>query len=286
MADVLEWAAPDDRHVDYCLWEYAPLQPVAGKLRSASLLWHSFAALGAPPELRAMVETLRADLGPARIVWGVKQAGRRYFWELYFYDYDRLERSVPIERVTAALEPFVTTQLGLSGGRPYFMFSIELSAELAASRRLNEISVYLGNPGSSVSSGLCYALTEDGLRFTNLYQFFDARAQRDEVIAKVAASARLDLPGLSIDAILWPELCDCGVIVVANKQHNDAVYFSRIRIGQLQFFLERLDYPADLRKFVADNASRLDHLLFDVGIDYTMVEGQIVIHKSAYYGFV
>lgn len=286
MADILQWASPDDRHVDYCLWDYAPLRPPEGRLHSASLLWHSFDALGAPALLRAMVEALRAELGPGQIVWGVKQAGSRHFWELYFYDYARLERTVAIERVTRILAPFVATDLGLSPRRPYFMFSIELSDQMASAGRIEEISVYIGNPGSSVSSGLCYGLTAEGLRFTNLYQFFDAKDDRDDIVAKIAASARLDLDGLDIGDILWPELSDCRVIVVANKQQADAVYFSRISVGQLGYFLDRLDYPASIRQFLAEHETRFDHLTFDVGFDYTMVDGRIVIHKSAYYGFV
>ena len=78
MAELLEWAAAGDRYRDYCLWDYAPLGPTEGRLRQSSLLWQSFAALGAPPRLRAMVEALRAELGPFETVWGVKRIGERF----------------------------------------------------------------------------------------------------------------------------------------------------------------------------------------------------------------
>jgi hypothetical protein len=37
----LELSAPGDRYADYCLWDYEPVGPTAGRLRQASLLWHS-----------------------------------------------------------------------------------------------------------------------------------------------------------------------------------------------------------------------------------------------------
>jgi hypothetical protein len=287
VAEILEWTAEGDAYRDYCLWDYTPPAPTAGKLRQASLLWHSFDVLGAPPALRRMVEALRAELGPFRISWGVKRIGDRFSWELYFYDYARLERTVSIERVLGALSPFAPSRLSLSGARPYFMFSVDLDHELGEGRRgIDEISVYIGNPGSSVSSGISYQLSAEELRLGNLYYFFDAEADVEDIIAKVACSSHLDLAGLPIDQILWPELRRCGVIVVANKRYNDGVYFSRITIDQLIGFLDRLDYPAPLRAFLGAHRDRLDHLLYDVGIDYRMVDGRIEVVKSAYYGLV
>lgn len=284
---MLEWTSPSDPYFDYCLWDYKPLAPTSGKLRSSSLLWHSFDALGAPPRLAEMVRAVQAEIGPFRTVWGVKKLGDRYAWELYFYDYGRLEREVSIERVLGAVTPYAATDLGLSWKRPYFMFSIDLDAELGEGRRsMDEVSVYIGNPSGMVSSGLCYQLSRGGLRFDNLYYFFDRKQNWDDIVGKVVTSAHLDLAGLDPAAILWPELCDCGIVVVANKKHNDGVYFSRVRIDQLIWFLEKLDYPPAIQQFIREHRSRLDHMLYDVGIDYRMVEGRIEVIKSAYYGIV
>ncbi len=195
MAEILEWAAAGDKYRDYCLWDYAPLAPTVGKLKQSSVLWQSFEALGAPPRLRDMVEALRRELGPFATVWGVKRIGDRFSWELYFYDYERLGRAVSVERVLGVLQPFARSRLSLPRERPYFMFSLDLDAELGTGARgIDEISIYIGNPGSSVSSGICYQLSEAGLRLDNLYYFFDAKEQWDEIVAKVAASVHLNLP--------------------------------------------------------------------------------------------
>jgi hypothetical protein len=86
-----------------------------------------------------------------------------------------------------------------------------------------------------------------------------------------------------MEGILWPELRDCRVIVVANKQRNDAVYFSGIRVDQLLLFLNRMGYPAALVSFVEENKARLDHLLYDVGFDYRVEGDELRILKSGYY---
>jgi hypothetical protein len=97
-------------------------------------------------------------------------------------------------------------------------------------------------------------------------------------------SAHIDTTKVKMDQILWPELRECRVIVVANKQQNDSVYFSRINVDQLIFFLKKMNYPIELTSFVEENRSNLDHLLYDVGIDYRMDGEDLVILKSGYYG--
>ena len=162
-----ELTTDEDRFVDYCLWEYIPTIPFANKLRSSNLLWHSLAAGGADPRIAAMSRALRDALGPARTVWGVKLAEGRLSWELYFYDYERLERRRPIARVLDVIRPQLDCALRYPDGRPYFMFSIELDDAVVARGRLDAIDIYVGNVGSSVSSGICYGLTAGGLALHN-----------------------------------------------------------------------------------------------------------------------
>ncbi|BAU91125.1 hypothetical protein MPPM_2520 [Methylorubrum populi] len=283
----LELSAPGDRYADYCLWDYEPVGPTAGRLRSASLLWHSLACAGADPRLVAICDALRDGLGPGRSVWGAKLRDGVTTWEFYFYDYARLDRTVSVERVLAILAPFASCDLRYAGARPYFMFSLDLDAALARGERgLDRLNIYVGNPGTSVSSGLSYGLSAQGLVFDNLYSFFDAARERDAIRAKAACSAHLDLPGLDLDAILWPELMRCGVVVVANKRLCDGVYFSRVGVDGLIAFLDRLAYPAAIRDFVRGERRRLSHLLFDVGIDYAVIDGRLTVTKSAYYGLL
>jgi hypothetical protein len=285
--ETLERSAAGDRYADYCLWDYPPVAPTQGKLRCANLLWRALDAAGAGPQFYAACRALRDGLGPFRTVFGVKKIADRLSFEFYFYDYARLEREVSITRVLDILAPFAACPLAYPEGRPYFMFSLDLDDDILARRRaLEMINVYVGNPGSSVSSGICYELTGAGLRLANFYFFFDAKKEMDEIVAKVACSAHHDLRTLPLRDILRPELKDCRVIVVANKKVNDGIYFSRIGIDPLIGFLERERFPADLVSFARAHRHELDHMLYDVGLDYVIEAGAVKITKSAFYGLL
>ena len=76
-------------------------------------------------------------------------------------------------------------------------------------------------------------------------------------------------------------------IVVANKRHNDGLYFSRISIDQLLLFMERLRFPRELRAFAAEKREAFAHHLFDVGYDYVPdASGEVRYLKGSYYGLL
>lgn len=285
-AFVPELSRAGDRYTDFCLWDYPPAAPTEGKLRSVNLLYHSFAVAGCAGPLRALCEAVRAGIGPFKTVWGVKLQEGRLSWELYFYDYRRQGREVSIPLVLAALHPFAPCDLRYPESRPYFMFSIDLDADLALGRRATDrLDVYIGNPGSSVSSGICYALTALGLTLSNFYFFFDARREREDILGKVLQSAHIDPQGFDPAQVLWPELLPCTTLVVANKRHSDGVYFTRVGVDTLHGFLRRFGFPAALGDFVAAERGRLDHLRFDVAFDYRMRDGRLELLKGSYYGY-
>ncbi len=282
----IEYTEPDDRFYDYCLWEYRPTAPWEGKLRSVNLLFHSFEIGGLNEKALRLVKALREAIGIFNTVWGIKHIGGRFAWEFYFYDYRRRYRERSISKVLKAIRPFLPFDYQPNENLTYFMFSLDVNAELLAGKKtLEEIHMYLGNPGSTVSSGVCYAQSAAGARLENFYFFFEAKRQMDEIKSKVSSSAHFDSRVIGIENILWPELKECKIIVVANKQRGDSVYFSGIALDQLLFFVKKLRYPEEHVAFVEEKRASLDHMLYDVGFDYRMENGELVILKSGYYGF-
>ncbi|HVC84592.1 MAG TPA: hypothetical protein VNC12_05005 [Solirubrobacteraceae bacterium] len=283
--DRFEYATSADPSLNYCLWEYSAAQPADDKFRSLNLLLQSFDHAGLDLRACDIVEAIRDAIGPFRTVFGVKQLPARLAWEFYFYDYRRRQREVSIARVLEAIRPFVRCDLRVSESLPYFMFSLDLDAELAAGRRdMDVLHMYVGNPGSTVSSGVAYAMRAASTTLENFYFFFDAASQLAEAAKKICNSAHFDDTWLPVDAVLVPELRECKTICVANKQTHDCVYFSGVDVRQLLWFLERLAYPQAIVSFVRDNLSNFDHLLFDVGFDYRMQAGELTVLKSGYYG--
>jgi hypothetical protein len=232
-----------------------------------------------------MVDALREAIGPFRTVFGIKLVDGRLAWEYYFYDYARRERSVSIGRVLEALRPFARCDIRPNESLPYFMFSIDIDSALArGARELDVVHMYLGNPGSTVSSGIAYALRPAGSTLENFYFFFNAKTQREDAASKIFCSPHVDPATIRPERILLPELRDCHTICVANKQRNDCVYFSGIDVDQLRWFLDRIGYPPEIQRMVRENRASLDHLLYDVGIDYRIEDGEMRVLKSGYYG--
>jgi len=280
-----EYATADDPALNYCLWEYSPVAAAEDKFRSINLLLQSFDYAEVDARAFEIVEAIRDGIGHFRTVFGIKFLGDRLCWEFYFYDYARREREVSISRVLTAIRPFVRCEVPINENLPYFMFSLDLDSELASGRRqLDVVHMYVGNPGSTVSSGIAYAVRAGRTTLENFYFFFDGRSQRDDAADKIRSSAHFDATRLSVDAVLAPEWRDCRTICVANKQTHDCVYFSGVDVDQLLLFLARLDYPRPILEFVGANRHNLDHLLFDVGFDYRMEDGALVVLKSGYYG--
>jgi len=285
VAERFEYATSRDPALNYCLWQYAPARPAEDNFRSINLLLQSFEYARVDERAYDIINLIRDAIGPFRTVFGVKLLGDRLAWEFYFYDYARRQRQVSISRVLEAIRPLVRCDVRPIESLPYFMFSLDLDAEIAAGRRdLDVVHMYVGNPGSAVSSGIAYALRTGSVTLENFYFFFDAARQLDEAAGKICSSAHFDDTRLPVDEILVPELRRCKTLCVANKQTHDCVYFSGIDVHQLLYFLERLAYPEPVIAFVRQHASRLDHLLFDVGFDYRTEDGRLRILKSGYYG--
>jgi hypothetical protein len=284
-ADRLELTTDQDQYYNYCWWPYVPVAPPENKFRPAGLLLHSFEVAGLDERAFELVRTIQAAIGLFRTVYGVKWIGQHLAWEFYFYDYQRREREISISRVLEAIRPIIRCDVKVNESLPYFMFSLDVNGELVSGKKdLDVVHMYIGNPGSRVSSGIAYALTASASVLENFYFFFDARRDLRQAAEKVLNSAHVDPARMDINRILRPELRDCNTICVANKQKTDTAYFSGVNVDQLLFFLKLLNYPSAIIGFAEENRGKLDHLLYDVGFDYVTQGEDLVMVKSGYYG--
>ena len=283
-----QYARPGDLAQDFCLWPYTPpRQPTDDALRSSALLYKSFEIAGLGPEMLALTDAIRERWGRFATVWGMKWSEAGPSWEFYFYDYARGSRRLGIKDFLDATKNQLSCALLPDDSRPYFMFSVEISKEHLDGKPLDQIDVYMGNPGSTVSSGICYGLTTAGYTMRNFYFFFDAVREAKAIHDKLTESVYLPQGMNRLDDLLWPEMAGAETIVVANKQQRDGLYFSRIRAAQLAVFLERLSFPAPLRAFLAENMDALDHLLYDVGWDFDFgADGTVTPTKGSFYGLL
>ncbi len=285
-----ELALHNDLLLDFCLWPSISPQPISAgdSWRSINLLWHSFEVAGVTAQMMPICEAIRTELGDWKTVWGVKWADGQISWELYFYDYERIDRTSSATRLLKVLSKYVDCQVTIDEKSQYFMFSIDVDPQLITRQRsLDSINLYIGNVanhGSMISSGLCYRHTTNSSTLTNLYYFFDVERGQQDIYDKLILSIHTPFGALPMEQLLMPQLRNCRTIVVANKPTNDALYFSGITAKQLSYFFQRVGLASQLTDFFDNNRHRFDHLLFDVGADFTVVDGQLQFTKASYYG--
>jgi hypothetical protein len=288
LASVLEKSKPGDAAHDYCLWPYdRPADIASGGFRSSALLYKTFDIAGLGQEALDYCAAVQKRWGKFQTVWGVKWADGKFSWEFYFYDYARDSRALGIADYLDATSDVINCDLTPDDTLPYFMFSVEIDAEILQGKPLEQIDIYMGNPGSAVSSGICYGLTADRLEMRNFYFFFDAASDRTAIEDKITESIHMPYKKIDINHLLWPEMAGVETIVVSNKRFNDGIYFSRIRAHQLQHFLQRLEYPAALCAFIKNHGEKFNHHLFDVGWDYNVDQtGSVIPLKGSFYGLL
>ena len=280
-AATLERCANDDRFHDYILSEYEPKLPVAGKLRSLNLLTESFALAGVETEGRALMNGLRSQFGSFRTVWGIKlepdaPVDRRLRWELYFYDRDRQHDDLSIPRIAELLAAHVEVKAREPRPLPWHLFSVEFTSAHLRTHGETPLDVYLGMRS--------YKLDGTSMRFENVYSFHDAKQEIRDVLDRLRVAFHFDSVRERLVDVLPPHLFDCHRICVANKRHSDALYFSRISTPALQRFVSEHQWPAALSTFVETRSDELDHLLWDVGIDYVARKGHATPVKTGVYG--
>ena len=278
----LERSTDEDRYFDYCLQPYDPLRDPRGKLRSESLLWNSLDTAGAPPALDAALRAVQRTAGRDMTVIGVKHQEGRLWWELYFYDRLKEDPAVLATSIIDAVAPWFRIVPRPRETVPYFMFSFDVHPETAEGGSVDVVNLYL--PYYEVQGGRSYKLSAERLEMDNVYRFLHPKTEIRQILHDIRQSVFVDYSRVALSRVLWPELIDCNRICVAKKRFADAVYYSGIDVGQLLFFLHALHYPDLIVSFVEANRSSLDHLRFDVGIDYAMLpDGTVSTTKSSYY---
>ena len=274
-----------DRFFDYCLEPYRPRRPWQGKLRSESLLWRALALAGIEAAARPAIEALRASLGRDMTVFGVKHDGARFFFELYVYDPRKEDPAATVAGLTEALAAVLPIRVPVRESIPYMMVSFDLDAATLERGVIDELNLYL--TGTKAHAGRSYVVNERGAELGNTYRFLAPKPEIETVLGLVESSYFVDFasdPRL-LSKVLVPELFACKKVCVAKKRLRDGVYFSGIDVDQLLAFLRRFGWPASLVEAVSADHDRLDHLFFDVGVDYEPDgAGGLRYPKTSFYG--
>ncbi len=287
LAEVMQ---SDDPLLNYCHWSYeSPLpnskQASWEKLRPSSLFLLGLREMDDSNRMLRTVRSIQQGVGLHRCVYGIKWHENRWESEIYVYDYQRCNRILSVDRFLGASCGALKSSVKVEDSIPYFMFSFDLSpTAITPEGGVSAFNVYVGNPGSTVSSGVSYCFEQDARVLKNFYFFFDAQTQQNSIREKILCSVFGPHRINQLAEVLPPVLSDCTTICLSNKPECNTVYFSGITSQQLIYFLKWQDYPDKFITFVTEHNRRLDHLRYDVGIDYRYENNHVLFLRSGIYG--
>lgn len=287
----LETCEFNDAFFDYTMRPYMPLTPPEGKLSSYAFFRLVSRALFPSDEWAKLVDAIRSVLGKHRTVWGIKQMEGRFAVELYFYfnaltsqnvAEASLQHIAPITHaeVYEALRPIFQIEPAFPLHGRAIMMSVDVDETLFKSKRLDCFHLY-------IEGGLSYDVKTTGIALANVYHFFElSEIERVEAMLKTLSAHRLfaSFAADGFQDILLPELYHCRTICLAAKKHSDAVYFAGLDGEAFRFFLKRFGYPESLLDLFDEHEKRLNHLRWDVGLDFSYSSGRLQIDKTGFYG--
>jgi len=231
-----------------------------------------------------IVEALQRGLGRDMVVWGAKSDGERLFWELYVYDPEKQEPNATVAGLKELLAPHLRIAPLVRESVPYMMVSFDIDEQTLDAGEVRELNLYL--TGVDEHAGRSYVVREGSMELANTYRFLRPKLDVDSVLGLVESSTFVDYSDpRTLARVVIPELFACKRVCVAKKRKKDGVYYSGIDVDQLVFFLNRFAYPRELIELASLYADQLDHLYFDVGVDYEQdASGAIHYPKTSFYG--
>ncbi len=271
-------------YYDFFHHPYKPLFLPRHKFSSDVLLHNSLMLCDDHGCFLALVDKIRSAVGPWNTVWGVKLNQGEISWELYFYNRQFSNWPLTVKGLLKALQSYFKIPAFVKKSiecEPYFMFSIDLNKDIFKSKRIEGVHLYTEDPTGAVD-GNCHYWAGERTYLENSYHLFRMPRRTKQFINQVKdVSEKYYIPLLKHHLVR--KLLACHQTGVARKKDKNGIYFSRVDIDQLLYFLEYFTYPDHILDFIRLHKDKLDHLLYDVAFDCTLSSKGIAYGKSSYY---
>ena len=238
-----------------------------------------------------LADSLIGTLGPDRTVWGLKLDDTGVSWELYFYPHRREDADSPasfFEGARSTFESLVGWDAPRSIPKNANLISFEFRIDEAGVSIPRELDIYHDVAGRS-GMIVAYQLNRDIYRLKNTYEVFRLPDEADLLRARLDSSRYAYPENAGVAGDHWisaiESLRSCDLVWCSYKPDRDGVYAGRVDVSDLDEFLARYGYPQHLQDWVRGHLDQLDHLRYDIGMDYTIHDGQIQVHKTGFYGY-
>ena len=272
-------ASNRDRPLNIGFEVYRPVRPLADKARGENIFWHSLIHAGCLDRWDDPLHELQRARGRDQTIWGLH------------FDLETRALSWELRVLSPGLAQFRSTLAGaaeLAPGvedEPKGTAIVALRFDTKSERTIPGLDFHVRSNEDPrrfevrrVSRDATEILGRDLLR--------EPKREIDLVLPAVKASSAVDFgahPRL-LGRVMIPELYACRRLHISKRPGRDALCFSGVNIEQLIFAYKRFELPAELLSFLTTHQAKLEHLLYDVSIEYLEREGRIHYPSFAVFG--
>lgn len=265
------------KYFDYCHLEYEPIATTKNKKNSQDIFFSILTK-----DEKTFINNLIKQIGKEKIVWGIKTDHEKKTLEkeLYFYNYNQKDPSLDLKRFLNTKN----TEIKLTNKIPYFMYSLNLDNNLIEKNILNEINIYLKN-NINRTGGTSYKIIKNKIELENKYTFYNINEKK--LIMQDILNSIFFYPSKKNIHKLFPKYLEkFYTVCIAKKRKKDRIYYSRININQLMKFTKDFNFKKEIKDYLDNNKEKLDHLYYDISIDYITKYGDLKIMKIGFYGYL
>lgn len=256
----------------------------AGRPSSKDLLCAAYPIGSAPHAgLVRLVDGLRDRLGRDKVIWALKHVDGRIRFEFYLFANAGSDHPLGLPGLFADTVAVLEDLAGWEAPRVFdgdpvlvsFEVDIDATGSIHAPTSI-DVSHNVDGDGRLVTN---YESTTARCRLKSISQGFDVVHDRDALQRRLGSSRSVATGSAPDIAAALSSRIDaataCEICWTSFKTDSDGVYLSRTHPDDLVGFLDEFSYPTHLRDWVRARKDRLDHLRFDLCLDYT-VEGNVV----------
>lgn len=280
----LDRATDRDRHINLAFEAYRPVRPLVDKVRAENLLWHSLLHAGVLDRWDDPLHAIQRLVGRDRSVFGIfldLETGA-LSWQLRLLNTEARSPLGLLDTLRDALAPWIELAPGLEQAPPYAVLGLGFDAETGT--KLETVELHERRPGTRELDVHRTGPNERTLVSRDVV--LEPKRHIDEVLPLIKRSEFVDFSADKrlLGRVLIPELFACRRLHVSKRQTCDALAFSGVNIEQLLFAYRRFEFPAAMLGFLTAHQAQLEHLLFDVAVDYRSEGSRIVYPRVGYHG--
>lgn len=282
----LDRASDRDRHINLSFEAYRPVRPLVDKVRSENLLWHSLLHAGVLPQWDDPLHAIQRHVGRDRSVWGmfIDLDGGALSWELRVLNTEARSPLGVLDTLRAALAPWIELAPGLNEAPPYAILGLRFDTQTMAQGKLGSVELHERSPGTRELE--VYRTSATNRTLVSRDTVLEPKRHIEDVLPQIKRSEFVDFAADKrlLGRVLIPELFACRRLHISKRERCDALCFSGVNIEQLLFAYKRFEFPAALLAFLTTHQAQLEHLLFDVAIEYRSKAAQLEYPRVGYYG--